>query len=395
MSTIQTDNPVEADKKAAMLTSLVIENFRDFDRFKIKDLGRVNLLVGSNNSGKTTVLEAINLLMATNTWEASWTTLARRGENLDMERNPRSPRWPFPELDIRHLFRGHEIRPGASFKLSGLTDSGPVELTAKIEDDAKTPTTRLKHRDTESPDDFPSGLVMTLSRTHDAKDGDQPRKIEINRRGGISLESVQRRYRGVPDDETLPVSFVNATSLTADGASESFGRIVLTPEEDMVVDAMRMIEPDIVRIAAALDGTTSSHRFPRRGGILVLLKDVKDRVPIGSMGDGIWYLLGLALGLVRSKNGILLVDEIDTGLHYTVMEKMWRFLFAASKKYNVQVFATTHSRDCYQSLASICREDVTRGSEVTINRIERDRDEAVSYTEREILAAAEHDIEVR
>ena len=87
--------------------------------------------------------------------------------------------------------------------------------------------------------------------------------------------------------------------------------------------------------------------------------------------------------------------EIDTGLHHTVMKDMWRFLYAAAKRYNVQVFATSHSRDCYESLAAICRDSVSGNSEVTIQRIERDREEAIAYTEQEIIAAAEHDIEVR
>ena len=77
------------------------------------------------------------------------------------------------------------------------------------------------------------------------------------------------------------------------------------------------------------------------------------------------------------------------------MKKMWRFLNEASRNYNVQVIATSHSRDCYQSLAAICREDIAEGSEVMISRIERGREEAVQYSEEEIIAAAEHDIEVR
>ena len=88
------------------------------------------------------------------------------------------------------------------------------------------------------------------------------------------------------------------------------------------------------------------------------LKGLKDRVPIGSMGDGIWRMLGLALSVVQSGNGILLVDEIDTGLHHTVMEDMWRFLYGCAKRYNVQIIAATHSWDCYHSLAVICRDSV-------------------------------------
>ena len=79
------------------------------------------------------------------------------------------------------------------------------------------------------------------------------------------------------------------------------------------------------------------------------------------------------------------------------MSKMWRFLDECSKKFNVQIIATTHSRDCYQSLATICREgfDDTNQSEITIQRIERNRSEAVAYSEAMIIAAADNDVEVR
>jgi AAA15 family ATPase/GTPase len=127
----------------------------------------------------------------------------------------------------------------------------------------------------------------------------------------------------------------------------------------------------------------------------VRCKGVNDRIPIGSMGDGIWRMLGLALVLVQSENGILLIDEIDTGLHHTVMERLWRLIYEAAQKYNIQILATTHSHDCYQALATICRENVSAGSNVTIQRIERGRDHAIAYSEQEIIAAAERYIEVR
>jgi ABC-type multidrug transport system ATPase subunit len=133
---------------------------------------------------------------------------------------------------------------------------------------------------------------------------------------------------------------------------------------------------------------------PSRGGILIRLKGIKERIPIGSMGDGIWHLLGLALAVIQARDGILLVDEIDTGLHHTIMEDMWKFLDSSSQKYNVQVFATTHSHDCYQSLAAISHNPAAANG-VTIQRIEQGREAAVAYTEPLIIAAAKHGYEVR
>lgn len=164
---------------------------------------------------------------------------------------------------------------------------------------------------------------------------------------------------------------------------------MLTPEEDTVLATLRTIEPDIERIAPVgavrrgLDGHS-------RDGIAV--KVAGQRVPIGSLGDGIWRLLGIALALVRARGGILLVDEIDTGLHYSVLEKMWRLVYETAKRLDVQVFATTHSRDCYESLAAIAQ---PTGHDVTIQRIERGNPIAIAISEAEILQAAQRGIEVR
>src|SRR5580693_1870751 len=112
------------------------------------------------------------------------------------------------------------------------------------------------------------------------------------------------------------------------------------------------------------------------------------------MGDGMWRMLGIALSLVRAKGGVLLVDEIDTGLHYTVMEEMWRLVHDAAKRFDVQVFAATHSRDCYQSLAAIVQAEAPDRPEVTIQRIERGNPHAVAFTDQEIAVAAKIGAEV-
>ena len=117
-----------------------------------------------------------------------------------------------------------------------------------------------------------------------------------------------------------------------------------------------------------------------------------ERIPVGSLGDGIWRLLGVALALVRASGGVLLVDEIDTGLHYSVLVDMWRLVFETARKLDVQVFATTHSRDCYEALAAVTEPDRT---EISLQRIERGKAEAVAFTELEIRQAAERGLEVR
>jgi hypothetical protein len=113
------------------------------------------------------------------------------------------------------------------------------------------------------------------------------------------------------------------------------------------------------------------------------------------MGDGMWRMLGLALAIVNAKDGVLLVDEIDTGLHFTVMSDMWKMLWETAKRLNVQIFATTHSNDCWQSLADIANAENPSEDGITIHRIEKGKPHSIVFTEDEIAIAAEEGIEVR
>jgi hypothetical protein len=215
--------------------------------------------------------------------------------------------------------------------------------------------------------------------------------LTINRKGGLPFELVRRSSLGFEGSEKA--RFITSSSLSPESVIDLFESVVLTKDEDLVIEALNIIEPSIERIATS--GSERLRTDTTRGGVLVRCRGIDHRIPIGSMGDGIWRMLGIALALVRSGDGILLIDEIDTGLHFTVMADMWRLIYKTAMRLNVQVFATTHSRDCYESLAVICREQVSDGSDITIQRIEKNRRGAIGYTEQEIVAAAERGMEVR
>ncbi len=365
-----------------MLRQLTIDGFRGFEHFEMCDLGRVNLLVGMNNSGKTSVLEAIQIL-TTGHVRSIWGALLRRGERLvdESDRGPRS------FVDLCHLFHGHVMDVGSEFRLSGVNDSTKGTLTATIRQATPDDDQQALF---EEDDDYVGSLGLTLKG--EGFVGTDENYL-ISSKGGLSSD-VARRIRSIQDDAKPSTWFIATASMLPDEVVSLYESIVLKPEEDLVTQALKTVEPTIDRVA-----TTSKepryHRSGGRGGIVVKCAGVDQRIPIGSLGDGIWRILGVALALVHAENGVLLIDEIDTGLHFTVMSDMWKLVSETAKRLNVQVFATTHSRDAVDSLAAISRPEVDSDSDVTIQRLERDKCRAVAYSEQEIVVAAERGTEVR
>ena len=106
-------------------------------------------------------------------------------------------------------------------------------------------------------------------------------------------------------------------------------------------------------------------------------------------------MLGLILALVNAKDGMLLIDEVDTGLHYSVLPDLWKLIFEVAHRLNVQVFATTHSKDCLEAfeLAASDNEE----EEGVLIRLESRKAgiTAVTFDERKLAIVTREQIEVR
>ena len=343
----------------------------------MEQLGRVNLLVGTNNCGKTSVLEAISILMEQGSLIALRRSLSRRGEIYDDEN--------VTKFEVEHLFHGHLANLGAMFAIDGRNadNSRRVEVRVGEPSAASTSAGRTRTGMDRNAIAGLSGLAVTWIR-----DG-LPQEVASTQITESGRNPIVPPPRPASEKKDPAVIFITTEALSRAQVLSFLEDAMLTPEEDTVLAALRTIEPALERIAPVGVGRVRLSGYSR-GGVAVKLAG--QRVPIGSLGDGIWRLLGIALALVRARGGVLLVDEIDTGLHYSVLERMWHLVYETAKRLDVQVFATTHSRDCYESLAAIAH---PTGHDVTIQRIERGKPLAVAFSEAEIVQAARRGIEVR
>ena len=366
-----------------MYSSLRIGGYRSLTSFQLNELGHVNLLVGTNNSGKTSILECIELLRSAGNPYVITSILARRGERAYASDESKSSHY-----SINHLFSNRDL--GRTIDI-GAERADNVEIrnwnnrvTVSVQ---KPKIERLdlgdEHHSTLDEDEE---LILTVNWAN--------AKNEF--RTGIMLEGYMvwpRRIFRPRNDSEQPVQFIRTGGMTPVDIMRLFDDIVLTENEEHVIHALQIIDTAIERIASV---STERGPYYREGpgGVYLKLSGAEGRIPIGSAGDGMWRMLGLALALANARGGVILVDEIDTGLHYSVMRDMWRMVMERALALNLQVFATTHSRDCYESLAEVLQSR-SFSSSVTIQRIDAERQRAIAFRNDEIIAAADRGIEIR
>ena len=346
-------------------------------------LGRVNLLVGTNNCGKTTVLESVQLL-STPSRHVLPALAIRRGESRTLTDSDLD----MYAVDILQLFAWRDstgevvVEAAHCAPQPSRQGCGTDEVRLRISD---APGQMTFFADSDSRDDA-DGVVLQASWSATANDF----SIPLTADGALLMSSRQlRRAR----DTNNGARFIGSNGMTAAEVIALLDDVVLSENEEQVTNALHILEPRVERVASI-----ASERDLSRGGpvgIFVKLKGVEKRVPIGSTGDGMWRMLGIALMLAKAKGGVLLVDEIDTGLHYTVLESMWRMVCEQAAALSVQVFATTHSRDCYEALASVVKAEAAPTEGVTIQRIEQRRKQAVAISGDAIAVVAERGLEVR
>lgn len=353
---------------------LRISNFRRFQKFSMEGLGRVNLLVGPNNCGKTTILEAIDLLASPlDPCLLGHISIYRGAVSAPAgESSVKSAR-----IALRHLFYGHQVNVGSTFELVGSYSRSKHGFSARITRTPDQPSRASK---------YPADVWLSIWRDGQGNKATDSIPLTSSMEWPVVDWEGRAKVSGGSN-----VSFVGTGSWVRWDVVDELSAIQLNPEEELVLDVLRLIEPTVEGITAVHAPEVVGLRD--RVGVFVKLKGQRERIPIASLGEGMWRLLALALALVSAKGSVLLVDEIDIGLHYTAQAEMWRMVKKAAESLDVQVFATTHSRDCIYALAQIARADVTDGSDVTIQRIEGEC--AVAYNEQEIVLAAERGIEVR
>ena len=386
-----------------MLNSLKIKRFRALEDFSVSRLGRVNLMVGKNNAGKSTVLEALQIYAAGGSVSLLETLARQHGEWVSHERAHDWPSWEAQQLANRQqdgsapfvgFFSGRifpdsdegiEIGENAAESRLYIEHGYYLEWQAPIhgEADMQALLYRRVSKDKTAEAETASQAIA-LQAALFIKKGERQSIVDLNGRH-IRSGSIQ----------TLPCACIPSGFVSMDDMANEWDNIALTDDQEVVKSALQLMTPDFMDISFVKSNDQGLTRTAK-----IRLRGTPHPVPLGSMGDGMLRVLQITLKIFAARGGLLLIDEFENGLHYSVQEKIWNLIFQLAEQLDIQVFATTHSWDCIESFAKVAV--AQQGSEGVLFRMGRsartsDHGKVIAtvFDEAQLQHITQADVEVR
>ncbi len=360
-----------------MITNLHIKNFKGFSDLSIKDTSRVTLIGGCNNVGKTSLLEALLLFYGRDNPYTVSNLHAVRGIP-SVEGTPSSLWAP--------LFLDYDL--GSEIEI--LVDTEKQEREKLL----------VRFHNTIREQSIANNIVASDMKQPFRTDGESALfgVLEMTYRAGEDVEGktahIVLRQDSVKMYPDYQVASFPKTWLMISGArnhpedAKLFGMMDIVGKQNEITEFIkRTIEPRLVSLSAiTLGDKTILH---------AQLEGMRRKIPIAYLGDGTARLVSIILAISTTQDGCILMDEIENGIHHSVLPKIWRGIMAAAKQYNCQIFATTHSYECLA--AAVNGLDGELAEDFRYIRLERDGEELFSttYSHRDLAIAVEREWEVR
>ncbi len=375
-----------------MLESIHIKNFRCFEDLTIPSLGRVNLIVGKNNSGKSTLLDAIFLHANRGNIWAIQRILSGRNEFPQIDTNqtssflsPQSTNQARIAFDsLINIFSKKIYNGTCSINTVGYskkTTNLQLERTNDLESTKKThgipPITNSYTSELPQREFTQEGFLVTFR-------SDKP-NCYIASTPYTIINDISQITPPIPIiANSIIVTYIYDEPSLANIWShlQDFG------EDIHINNAIKIIEPRISRAYYTVDTKIAKVQIQGNGA-----------QTMKSMGDGVSRIFQLFILTYAAKGGVLIIDEFENGLHYSIQEEVWKKIFELAKELDIQVFATTHSQDTIRTFSKVALLSEEEGRLISLGRNEREIDKgkitALTYNEDDIKLIAETGMEVR
>lgn len=343
-----------------LLESIHINNYRGLKNFKIDDFKTINLLVGKNSCGKTSIIESIFLLIG--------------GKNPSLPIAVQNTRYMVinNDNDFKYLFNNFDIHN--NIEINADTASGKMKLIIEPKSTAPIMNHPIKHN--------LENNIMETAQRNDLKGLGYHYTDTTNKEFHIDYSFLSNRVPINSDVIELNGLYLNTSNMMF--MWQSVSELINNKAEKEIIEILKVIDSRITGIKMGANNT-----------VYVDVENIPELVPINIMGDGISRIVSILAGIVRIKNGILLIDEIENGLYPTSLKILWKAIFTACKLYNVQVFATTHSYECIAAFSDAYKD--INDSSISLIRLNNDNGQHSStmYSGENLENAIKNEIEVR
>jgi hypothetical protein len=355
-----------------------VEHFRCIPDLTVESIKRVNLIAGENNAGKTALLEAIFLHSGAYNPVLVATVAGLRG------------------IEAYKLEFGRPVQPPWSSLFIDLDETRSIRLTGR---DGRGRTRTLSISTTSDPHDLAD--VKSISKNSlfngqgTASSGSHPDVLKWHH-SGVGREDIVLMFFDGPEMKTYPSTvrppffpgrFIGARwTPNFPEIAEQFGQLEIEKKQDFLLDILRLIEPRLTRLSTILIGPLPMLHADVGIGKLI---------PVAFLGDGILRLASIILWIIHTSGGVLFIDEVENGFHYSRLRQIWAAIAKTAKQFNVQVFATTHSRECIVEAHHSFSESFDY--DFRLHRLERKDTgiRAVTYDQEALEGAIDAGFEVR
>lgn len=352
------------------IKNIDIKNFRGIDHLRIDDFSRVNVFLGQNSSGKSSVLECILLLMGMSNPDLPQAINAIRSRSFSNF------------ADLGYLFHNYDLKVNPEIAAE-LFDEAKRHLSLEmtyIFDEKSQSNVQDGHIPTSETKTF----LNTLRMAFDIESGQNKTSYEcgitVNPQGLISNKRMAEGYL-----EKNSVAFISS-DLAAGNPANDLVELAKRKRKNIVTERLQHFDSRITTLEIL------------NNVAYVGLEGIDQLLTVNMQGDGLRRYLNIVAASANPMNNILLIDVIENGLHYSAYKKLWEAIFALAVGTNKQIFVTTHSKETIQKLNLMLTEHQEYQQEMrlyTIAKTLKKGHQAYKYTYDGLSGACENDVELR
>ncbi|HZU03966.1 MAG TPA: AAA family ATPase [Ktedonobacteraceae bacterium] len=320
-----------------MITSLRLQNFKGFKDLEIADMSRITLFGGQNNIGKTALLEAIFLFYDTNNVRLLFQHMGWRGLNsaLDFDTLFAPIFYDFDTKSTIRLTVQDDISSGSlAIRVNSSYTPKPISLNTTEGQNASMLG--------QTSSNVLTSNALTLRYAIVGQKEEETHLVVTQTPGNINIAFDPGPATTFPSTMQHPVSML-PLRVKVDPGEEAirFGKVDVARKSDRILEFLKMLEPRLQGL--------SSVTLPHGPVMYAEVAGISRKIPVALLGDGINRLLSIILMIATSEKGIVLLDEIDAGLHHSILPIIWEEICKAAHTFHCQVIATTHSYECLQA----------------------------------------------